>query len=382
MTIIKPKELKIALSLITILVILSMSLFYIKRPIRVGFLAPLSGADSNFGVAGRNGAALAIDTINSDRSFFDRPIELIIKDDHSSPDQALKKVKEFNSESINIIIANMTSNNVKNVISYANSNNMLIFSPSASSDEYSNINDNFIRIAISSSLIGKSLADIATTNNHSNITFIKDISNLSFTDIVERSFIEGFVNNGGSNVNLIELENDSFDDFDYSSLSNKIKLNNSSAVILATNDIKTRFILQSLSRDELDLPIYSTSWPITNYLLTKGGEGINGLYFADIIDFSDNVEDPRIIKYKDEYNDFFNEKPEMHSLRSYDATNIIYKLLNKKSSFSAKSLKRDLLNNHHDTVQGEFFINKYGDVEKKLILFEVYDGKYRKVKEQ
>lgn len=380
MTITKPKKIHLILLLLT-LIILVVFILFIKRPIRIGFLAPLSGPASNFGISGRNGAVLAIDKINSSKSLFDRELELVIKDDNSSPDKALDMIKEFENESIDIVIANTTSSNVKNIIDYANSKNILIFSPSASSDEFSSIDDNFIRIAIGSSLIGESLSDIAITNNHSNITFIKDTSNLAFTNVVEKSFLKSFVDSGGLNVNTIEIEDDSIDSFDYNSLVKKISSNNSSAVILATNDIKTSFILQTLNRDKFDIPIYSTSWPITNYLLSKGGEGINGLYFTDLIDFSDNVEDPKIINYKNEYRRLFSETPEIHSLRAYDATNIMYKILNKKNVFSVKNTKENLLNNHHDSVQGEFYINKYGDVEKKLILFEVYDGKYKKVKE-
>lgn len=369
------------ISILALLVILFMSINYMKRPIKIGFLAPLSGAASNFGIAGRNGAVLAVDKINSNRSFFDRPLELVIKDDNSSPEQALKKVIEFEKESINVIVANMTSSNVKNIIGYANDNNILIFSPSASSDEYSDIDDNFIRIATGSSLVGSSLADVVITNNHSHITFIKDISNLSFTDIVEKTFIKEFIDNGGTNVEVIEIESDSITSYDYGSLSETLVANNSSALVLASNDVKTRFILQSINKVKLDIPVYSTSWPITKYLLTKGGEGINGLYFTDLIDFSDNVEDAKIISYKEEYKFYFNESPEIHSLRAYDATNIIYKLLNKTSNSTIDNLKSSLINNYHDTVQGEFYINKYGDVEKNLNLFEVNDGKYKKVEE-
>ena len=381
MSISKNIKTKLVLSLISILIISFISLTYIRRPIKIGFLAPLSGPTSNFGISGRNGALLAVDEINSNRSFFDRPIQLVVKDDSSSLDASLEKVKEFSSESIDVIIANMTSSNVKNIIDYSNTNRILIFSPSASSDEFSNIDDNLIRIAPSSSLIGKSLANIAIENNHSNITFIKDISNTSFTDVVESSFIKNFINNGVSNINLIEIEGDSLDEFDYSSLSSNIKSNNSSAIILVTNDIKTGFILQTLNKDGTNLPVYSSSWAITNYLLTKGGEGINGLYFADIVDFSENVDDENILNYKTEYTKYFNEKAEIHSLRSYDATNIIYKSLNKPLNISIENLKNKLLNSIHDTTQGEFYINKYGDVDKELILFEIQDGKYKKVKE-
>lgn len=380
MSVVKNK--RITLLLIFILITISIVITYARRPIQVGFLAPLSGSASNFGISGRNGAILAIDKINSNRSFLDRPIELIIKDDNNSPDLALLKIKEFKDESINIVIANMTSSNVKNIIQYSNDNDMIIFSPSASSEEYSNIDDSFIRIALSSSLIGNSLANIVSDNNHSNITFIKDTSNTSFTSVVEKSFIKAFIESGGSNINLIEIEKDSFENYDYASLSTNIIESSSDAIVLATNDLKTRIILQTINRDDINIPVYSTSWPITNYLLTKGGDGINGLYFVDLIDFSDNVEDENIIAYKSLYRNYYNEDPEIHSLRAYDAVNIMYNVLNIPIEKSNDKIKNKLIKNTHNTVQGEFFINRYGDVEKKLILFEVHDGKYRKAEDE
>jgi branched-chain amino acid transport system substrate-binding protein len=54
-------------------------------PIRVGFLAPLTGPASELGVSARLGAELAVAEINEVGGYLGRPIELVVRDDRGDP---------------------------------------------------------------------------------------------------------------------------------------------------------------------------------------------------------------------------------------------------------------------------------------------------------
>jgi branched-chain amino acid transport system substrate-binding protein len=53
--------------------------------IRIGLIAPLSGASADFGTSMRDGAALAVDEINAIGGYLGRPLELVVRDDRGDP---------------------------------------------------------------------------------------------------------------------------------------------------------------------------------------------------------------------------------------------------------------------------------------------------------
>jgi hypothetical protein len=57
-------------------------------PIRIGFAGELAGRNADLGIQGRNGALLAIDLINQQEGIRGRQVDLIIRDDHGTPEGA------------------------------------------------------------------------------------------------------------------------------------------------------------------------------------------------------------------------------------------------------------------------------------------------------
>ncbi|MFQ3548041.1 MAG: ABC transporter substrate-binding protein, partial [Termitinemataceae bacterium] len=64
------------------------------RPIKVGFIGGLSGFNSDLGIAGRNGATLAIEAINTSGGIRGKKLQLIVKDDQQNPETAQRVFKE------------------------------------------------------------------------------------------------------------------------------------------------------------------------------------------------------------------------------------------------------------------------------------------------
>jgi branched-chain amino acid transport system substrate-binding protein len=54
-------------------------------PIRIGVIAPLTGASADFGTSVRQGAELAVDEINAAGGVLGRPLALVVKDDRGDP---------------------------------------------------------------------------------------------------------------------------------------------------------------------------------------------------------------------------------------------------------------------------------------------------------
>ena len=69
--------------------------FAAAQPIRIGFIAPLTGGSADFGNSARIGAQLAVEEINQVGGFLGRPFELVVRDDQGTPDVGRRIAEEL-----------------------------------------------------------------------------------------------------------------------------------------------------------------------------------------------------------------------------------------------------------------------------------------------
>ena len=67
-------------------------------PIRIGFVAVLTGPLAELGVAGRDGAILAVEEVNRAGGIDGRRLELLPYDDHYDPAEAVKVIDELHQK--------------------------------------------------------------------------------------------------------------------------------------------------------------------------------------------------------------------------------------------------------------------------------------------
>jgi len=67
--------------------------------LRIGIIAPLTGASADFGISVQQGAQLAVDEINAAGGAMGRPLELVVKDDRGDPATGRAAASELVTES-------------------------------------------------------------------------------------------------------------------------------------------------------------------------------------------------------------------------------------------------------------------------------------------
>lgn len=115
--------------------------------LKIGFVAGLSGKYSSLGTSIRDGFELAFDEI--DYKINDTKVNIVYKDDKQEEKEAKNAIDYFINNDIKLIVGNATSSMTS--VSYKIVNkqkDMLLFSPTASSSEFSAIDDNFLRLQV------------------------------------------------------------------------------------------------------------------------------------------------------------------------------------------------------------------------------------------
>jgi len=98
-------------------------------PIKIGFSAGLSGANSEVGVGARNAVELMVEQVNKDGGINGRDVELIIKDDENDLAKVALIDQSFIDEGVLIIIGHDMSSKLATSLEVIKEQNVLMISP-------------------------------------------------------------------------------------------------------------------------------------------------------------------------------------------------------------------------------------------------------------
>ena len=180
------KKLKVFfIAVLTILLSFSYSTvvaFAGEKTFKIGALLHITGTWSETGTGVEKALQIALPQVNTYLKGYGIRFELDVHDTESDPAVALRELKEMHAEGINTVIGPMTSEESKTVIQYADDNDILLLSPSATSSELSQ-KDNFFRMAASDSMQADGLSRIMKNNYN-----VKNVSIIYMNDTYGRSY--------------------------------------------------------------------------------------------------------------------------------------------------------------------------------------------------
>jgi branched-chain amino acid transport system substrate-binding protein len=108
-----------------------------KGPVRIGLLAPKTGALMQVGESFDRVAQVAVDSINSKGGVDGRPLELIVEDTETTADTAGAKLKGLIDMGVVAVVGPATSGEVTNAYPVARDNQVPIISPSSTAPSLS-----------------------------------------------------------------------------------------------------------------------------------------------------------------------------------------------------------------------------------------------------
>ncbi|MQA15243.1 MAG: ABC transporter substrate-binding protein [Pseudonocardiaceae bacterium] len=125
------------------------------EPIRIGVLAPLTGAQSTLGQEEKRGADLAAKMLNEDGGVLGRPIELVYRDGQGSPAEAVQIVRDFANEDINFTLGYVSSAQCLAVTPVAEQLGVLVMSSYCQTTKVtgSEFTENFFRATTSAEML-------------------------------------------------------------------------------------------------------------------------------------------------------------------------------------------------------------------------------------
>jgi len=337
-----------------------------KEPVKIGFLAVLSGVYSLEGVRSREGIILAVEKKNAEGGINGRPIELIIKDDQNDREVAKVAMKELIDEGVVAILAHSSSTNTLEVIPILNESDVLMIGD-AGSALISGYDDNYFRIDVSTDQSAKAFAKLSKDIvDADKIGGIIDMANPGYTEVLYNNFKDAFLDLGGEAdppVKYNSSEQPVFTDLinDLGDVDVALVVGSEAHMALLTQHIKMK------SPDiDIIVPYFTTDY------MELGGIYTDGVYSNSSFDESLMTEELEM--WSRDFNKRFNDELTHTVIVLIEASQILFQIMEENKS--GETLKETLYRlEPYKGFQGEISFDQYGEVERNQYIIQLNDKK-------
>jgi branched-chain amino acid transport system substrate-binding protein len=359
-------------------VFLAMTLFVSgcgdRQPVKIGFVAGLTGRQSDIGVAGRNGVILAVEEINKNGGIAGRPVELVVKDDKNDPDVVRLVDEEFIHAGIGTIIGHMTSVAAVASLPVIAGGKVLIVSPTATADVLSGRDDLMITVMPPLGFSARAQATYAVdTLGLKKMVVIYDRSNADFSQAWEQAFTAKYEELGGKIVTKITFI--SGKSVNYESLANDVAGYSPEGVLIIGGAVDAAVLSQWLRKSQLTAPIFSSSWAMTDDFIQHGGLAAEGVIFSS--PFVPDAQGLSYSKFTRNYQERFGNRPNYAAAYGYEAAQILLAGVKKAGNTEAQAVKAAIIAQRQFTgVWNDITINATGDTTRLARLIVVKDGQF------
>lgn len=346
-----------------------------KKPISIGFVGGTTGRVADLGIAGRDGVLLAVEKINRSGGIQGRPVQLIVKDDKQDPDSAKKAVEEMIEEGVVAIIGHMTSSMSVATASLVNEREVLMISPTTSTNELTGINDSFFRVYPASAQLARLLANhVNKTLKLKRVTVVYDLSNRAYTEDLYLYFKDEFEKLGG--VVNPPVSYRSGGKIVFADLAGQVSEVESDCYFIVANAMDTAMLSQHLRRLGKMQQIITGEWSVTEEILEYGGKAVEGIQFYHT--FDKKFGGKKYQEFRESFSERFLKEPGFAAVGGYDAAMVLFNALRKNSDPSL--LARTIIDiSWFDVLQGRLLIDNWGDAEREFFLMTIHKGQFLKL---
>lgn len=343
-----------------------------KPPIVLGYIGGLTGRTADLGTAGRNGIQLAIDEINALGGIGGRRIQLVIKDDESTPDKGVLVTRELIDAKVDAILGPMTSNVAAVVAPLATQAGMLMMAGTVTTTELSAKDDQFFRPISSNDHHAEIMAGyLYQKRGVRRINAAVNLGNRSYTESWITNFEKSFTALGGKVDRAVRYA--SAQDTDFARLTKELLAGNPDAVILVTNAVDAALFANQVRQAGSQTLMATSEWAGTGKLIELGGGNVEGYIVPQYLNRQNTS--PEFVKFRDAYRQRFQQDIGYPAAVAYDASRVLFKTLAERKE--NETLKQALLRiRTFPGLQEPIVFDDFGDVKSRTYLTRVKDGQY------
>jgi len=365
-------------TLILLCIVAGVCVFYAcreKQKVYLGYVGSLTGLTSELGMAGRNGAMLAVNEANRQGGVNGRQIELLVRDNLGRGATAELVTRNLVDVGVVAIVGHMLSQMSVAALPALNDSAVVMVSPTTATSELSGRDDQFLRVYPDLRQLTARLARYAGRERGvRRMAIIANSDNRAFSEPWVESFSTFFDHEGGQVVSR-EFFSIAQDKALGTTVSDVLQARPDGLLIIASAP-DTGLLCQQLRKLGSQVPVFTSEWSCAGDLLRYGGSSVEGLTLFHSFDLS--AKGSAYQRFRDEYRSTFGKEPGFAAVNSYDAVNLTLQGL--RQMRPGESLKQALLRQKSfQGLQVTMQLDRFGDIERPLFLTRIVNGEFKRV---
>ncbi len=367
----------------TITVVVVKVYFPEEKIIKIGFFGLLSGRNSDYTIASRNGVIFAIEEVNRKGGIKGKKLVLVQKDiaAHHAAGDVGAVIESFKKEGISILIGPCISQASIEALPHLNKNEILAVSPSATSDHLSGMDDFYLRVSAPDFLTAPFFAEyLYVKKGYRKISATYDFANRAYSKNFVMQVKTNFEKLGGTLFIADPFESGpEFRKFFHGSIESLLK-NPSDALMIVGNAVDTARFCQEIRKRKIDLTLLSSEWSMTSDIIQHGGDSIEGALFPSPYFIDETGRDSKL--FAKNFRDRFGKELNLVNIFGYDAAKVIISAFEKSDKRDSTSIKKTILSEkRYESLLGPFSIDSFGDARRTISIVTVKNGKFTRVEE-
>ncbi len=341
--------------------------------IKMGGIGPLTGDYANYGVSVKQGAEIAVKEINAAGGIAGQQIELSFQDSQGDAESAVNAYGKLLDWGMKLSLGAVFSGETATVCAAAKDDDIMLLTPSGSSDNILESNDKAFRVCFNDGYQGIMAANYIKDKNITDKVAVLYQSDYDYSTGLYESFKKGCEENG---IEIVEVQ--TFTESTKTDFTTQINK-------LVAADVKLIFI-----------PIYAE--PASTFLTQAKGKFGDDVYFfgADGLDgilekvaqdvtiannvlmmtpFAADSSDPQVQAFVKAYQEAYNgATPDQFAADGYDAVYILKAAMEKAGSSSGAAMAKAMLELEITGVTGTMKWTEDGNTQKNAMAIIYKDG--------
>lgn len=345
------------------------------KPIRVGFIGPMTGPSANIGTEGLKGFAMAIEEANiagSRGAIRGARIEVRSADDEGKPDRCRETALAMIKEGINLIVLHTTSGAGAGALALMETEDVLFLTRTVSDPAWVDKDDRFLRFVGSTDAFGQAMGSFAADQGCASIAAIVDRRNSAYA----RSMLGGFLQKAGNPKVLGTREVDV--GFSHAETAAWAAALTPCAIFAILSGLDAAKLAQELDRVGYTGSLYLSPWSQDQNLLSYSGRSSDRIFLPSSFD----PHDPSAVyvEFQNNYQRLFSDAPTMAGVFGYEMGRFLVEGLRTASKRTPVSVKKALSEiRGFQGLQYSFELDAEGDASMEALIIGIQNGAFSRV---
>lgn len=341
--------------------------------IKIGGVAPLSGAVAVYGVECKNGIDLAVEEINAAGGINGKKVEFVCEDDEGSPDKTVNAFKKLiTKDGVKIVIGSLTSGCTQAITTLAQASKVVQIAPAATAPAITDAGNFVFRACFIDPFQGTVGGKFAAENlKAKNAAILYDVGN-DYSVGLQENFVKAFEAADGK---IVAVESYSTGDKDFNAQLTKIKNANPDVVYLPDYYGTVALIAKQLRAQGIKAPIVGADgWD--GLTANAGDEVLNGFYSNH---YAEDSTEPAVQKFVNAFNAKYAKAPNSFAALGYDSMYMLKDAIIAAGTTDSVKVRAALEATDADYVTGHLTFDSKRNPVKSAVMIELVKGKDGKI---